>query len=317
MFSELLGQGGLSLDRLQSFCLVAQAGGVTKAAKGDPAKQSLFSRQIKELEEFFGAELVRRKGRGIVLTSAGQRLNLLAQECFASLWDFKTQCKALPTEIVIGAGESMIRWVVMPKLKEVQKALSNARLKFLNLPTDEIVRRLSDGVIDFGIVRKGVVFRPLRFVPLGTLDYCLFLPPEGEGDAGRGDADLQVLDALALATLEGEGSFRQELSAIARARRLRLNIQLECSSFPEVATAVRSAGMAAILPTIAAVEILGDGIVEVNSSSLKRLGREMCLAWNPRLLRIRTALEPACRTFAAAFRIPSPAVRTGAASTPR
>ena len=89
MFAELLSESGLSLERLQSFCLVAQAGGVTKAAKGDPTKQSLFSRQVKELEEFFGAELMRRKGRGIVLTAAGQRLNVLARECFASLLRFQ------------------------------------------------------------------------------------------------------------------------------------------------------------------------------------------------------------------------------------
>jgi DNA-binding transcriptional LysR family regulator len=112
MFAELLQQRGLSLDRLQSFCLVAQAGGVTKAAKGDPAKQSLYSRQIKELEEYFGAELMRRKGRGIVLTAAGERLNVLARECFASLLDFKSGCKGLPVEIVIGAGESIIDWVL-------------------------------------------------------------------------------------------------------------------------------------------------------------------------------------------------------------
>lgn len=71
MFMELLQQGRLALDRLLSFCLVAQADGVTRAAKGDPARPSLFTRQIKELEEFFGTELIRRKGRGIVLTGAG------------------------------------------------------------------------------------------------------------------------------------------------------------------------------------------------------------------------------------------------------
>src|SRR5512135_2493226 len=118
MFRELLQVGRLSLERLQSFCLVAQAGGVTKAAKGDPAKQSLYSRQVKELEEFFGAELVRRKGRGIVLTDAGERLNAVARECFASLLDFKAASKGLPMEVVIGAGESVIAWLLMPRLTE-------------------------------------------------------------------------------------------------------------------------------------------------------------------------------------------------------
>ena len=59
---------------------------------------------------------MRRKGRGIVLTAAGERLNVLARECFASLLDFKSGCKGLPVEIVIGAGESIIDWVLMPRL---------------------------------------------------------------------------------------------------------------------------------------------------------------------------------------------------------
>ena len=89
MFADLLSRGGLSLDRLQSFCAVAAEGGITKAAQGDPVRQSLFSRQIKELEEFFGVELVRRKGRGIALTEAGEQLHALARERLLRLSDFE------------------------------------------------------------------------------------------------------------------------------------------------------------------------------------------------------------------------------------
>ena len=291
------------MDRLQSFCLVAQAGGVTKAAKGDPTKQSLFSRQVKELEEFFGAELMRRKGRGIVLTPAGERLSVVARECFASLLDFKSGCKGLPVEIVIGAGESLIRWLLMPKLAEVQKSLPNARLKFLNLPTNELVRRISDGLIDFGVVRKDAVTRPLRVASLGTMGYSLFLPAGAKAGADGREHDTKVLDGVALATLEGEGSFRQELAAVARRHKFRLNIQLECSSFPLVASALETGRMAAILPSIAGVELGRAGIKEVKAAPLKSFGREICLAWNPRLLRIRTALDKAERIFAQAFRI--------------
>src|SRR5688572_15928996 len=119
MFGDLLSQSGLSLERLHSFCLVAEVGGVTRAAKGDPAKQSLYSRQIKELEEFFGAELMRRKGRGIVLTAAGQRLHSVSREQFAALNDFKIECQGQPLEIVIGAGESIIQWLFLPRLKAI------------------------------------------------------------------------------------------------------------------------------------------------------------------------------------------------------
>ena len=59
MFNELLSEGGLTLDRLKNFCAIAEAGGIARIAGGDPAKQSLYSRQVKELEQFFGVELTR------------------------------------------------------------------------------------------------------------------------------------------------------------------------------------------------------------------------------------------------------------------
>src|SRR5439155_20159002 len=145
-FAQLLQEGGLSLDRLQSFCLVAQAGGVTKAAKGDPAKQSLFSRQIKELEEFFSTELIRRKGRGVALAEAGERLNIIARECFASLSEFKSECKGRPVEVVIGTGDSVIQWLLMPRLAEIRQRILHVRLKFLNLPTTAAVIPLTYGL---------------------------------------------------------------------------------------------------------------------------------------------------------------------------
>ena len=299
MFAELLSQGGLSLERLQSFCLVAQAAGVTKAARGDPAKQSLYSRQVKELEEFFGAELVRRKGRGIVLTEAGERLNVLARECFASLLDFKSACKKLAVEVVIGAGESVIEWVLMPRLGEVRKKLPNMRLKFLNLATGEVVRRLADGVIDFGVVRRDAVVRPLQCASLGVMGYSLLVP---EGLAGVGTG-AKALESVPLATLEGEGSFRRELAAIARRNRLSLNIEIECASFPLVARAVATGSVAAILPSVAAVELGRLGAREMKIPVLDGLRREICLAWSPRVLRIRAALDKANKVFAQVFRV--------------
>lgn len=300
MFAKLLEQTGISLERLQSFCLVAEAGGFTKAAKGNPAKQSLFSRQIKELEGFFGTELMRRMGRGIVLTPAGERLNVVARECLASLWDFKTESKGLAPEIAIGAGESLIRWRLLPQFAHIQKHLPNVRLKFLNLPTSEIVRRLSDGMIDFGVIRKDAVRRPLQSTSLGIVGYSLFLS-SGAAAKKKAGTDASLLDGLPLATLEGNGIFRQELEAVARRLRIALNIQLECSSFPLVGSALEAGTIAAILPSTAGVELSRLGIKRVDLPILKSFDREICFAWNPRLFRIRAALEKASEVLSQAL----------------
>jgi DNA-binding transcriptional LysR family regulator len=296
MFAELLSEGGLSLDRLQSFCLVAEAGGVTKAAKGDAARQSLFSRQIKELEEFFGTELIRRMGRGIVLTETGARLNIIARENFASFLDFKNGCKHQPVEVVIGAGDSVIQWLLMPRLDQIREAMPKVRLKFLNLASGESVKRLVDGLIDVAIVRKDAIGRPLQAQGLGTMGYSLFLPAGLSAASGR-KAGLRVLDGLPLATLEGEGSFRSALATVAKQQGIQMNIQVECSSFPLAARAVASGNVAAILPAIAASDLGVTGAEQVQLPLLKAFNREMCLAVSPRLIRIRPVLEKVSRVL--------------------
>ena len=65
MFEELLSRRGLSFDRLRALVEVTQSGSIARAAEGDPNKQSQYSRQLKELEEFFGIELTQREGKNL------------------------------------------------------------------------------------------------------------------------------------------------------------------------------------------------------------------------------------------------------------
>jgi len=104
MFQNLLFKGGLSLDRLASFCAVAEAGSIVKAAGGDPVRQSLISRQIRELEEFFGAELTWRRGKGLAVTPAGRRLAALVRGQLQDLDDFLRESAGGTKEFSIGAG---------------------------------------------------------------------------------------------------------------------------------------------------------------------------------------------------------------------
>lgn len=228
MYKELFQQGGLSFDRLRTFCLVAEAGSLTRAAGDDPIKQSLFSRQIKELEEFFAVELIRRQGRGVAVTPAGGRLCRLIREHFAVLSDFKNDYLNHPVELVIGAGDSVVQWLLLPRLKLIRERLPGVNLRFLNLPTAEITKRLAEGSVDLGLVRKNAIGRSLKSVPLGRFKYSLFLPLELANSKGHNAASMKVLDGLPLATLEGDGNFRRELAAVAEKGRVRLNIQIEC-----------------------------------------------------------------------------------------
>src|SRR5271156_1256192 len=121
MFDQMLSKGGLSLDRLYNFCRIAEAGGITKAAGGDAGKQSLYSRQIKELETFFGVELKMRRGKGIVLTDSGRQLAQLARTHLLGLKEFQRTARKLPQRISVGSGNSVIEWILVPRMTQLGK----------------------------------------------------------------------------------------------------------------------------------------------------------------------------------------------------
>src|SRR5205814_8625566 len=116
MFENLFTQSGLSLERLKTFREIVAAGGITAAAGDDSNRQSQYSRQLKELEKYFGVELLKR-GRGSAeLTDAGQRLYEIVGQMLSAVDEFRLTCSGQPIELTIGAGESLIQWLLLPRL---------------------------------------------------------------------------------------------------------------------------------------------------------------------------------------------------------
>src|SRR5947209_20540177 len=99
MYENLFAQSGLSLERLKTFREIVAAGGISAAAGDDSNRQSQFSRQLKELERYFGVELIKR-GRGpMKLTPAGEQLHRIISHAFGSLQEFRRHCANRPIEI--------------------------------------------------------------------------------------------------------------------------------------------------------------------------------------------------------------------------
>ena len=154
MFDELFAQSGLSLDRLKTFHEIAAAGGIAAAAGNDPNRQSQFSRQLKELERCFGVELLKR-GRGpAALTEPGRQLFKIVGSALGSLDEFKASCADQPIHLAIGAGESLIQWLLLPRAPKLAQKHPRLAIAFRNMKTDEIARRLVDGDIEFGVVGR-------------------------------------------------------------------------------------------------------------------------------------------------------------------
>jgi len=86
------------LDRLtllETFARISDRGSISAAARDLGLSQASASRQLKELEDRLGAQLIRRTTHSIALTPAGQALLRDARELIAGWGRWKTATRSL------------------------------------------------------------------------------------------------------------------------------------------------------------------------------------------------------------------------------
>jgi len=278
--SELADLSGLSLERLRTLVAIADAGGLARAAGGDPNAMSQFSRQLKELEAFFGTELMTKRGRLLVLTESGRDLVRLARETLDGLASFRVTHKEFPQIVALGAGNSLIEWWLVPRLAKLHDAFPRIRFIVENIRSADAVRRVGESTLDLAIVRGDAVLNGLESRPLCKVRYDLFVPPRL---AKKIDArnPLAGLPGVPLALSAG-GQFREKLREAAEASGVRLDVAVECASFTQAARFVKAGAAAAFLPRMAAADFGEKDAVRFEAPLLSTYVRPLELAWNPR-----------------------------------
>jgi len=303
MFEKLFSQSGLSLERLKTFREIVSAGGISAAAGDDSNRQSQFSRQLKELERYFGVELLKRGHGPAELTDAGQRLYEIVGHTLRALEEFRGTCAGQPIELVIGAGESLIQWLLLPRLTGLAEAHPRLTVTFQNLKTDEILRGVLDGAVDLGVVSRCEPHRALGCAPLGKLEFCLFAPAALLPANPKLKVKSEILGHLPLAMLEGSAGIRQAIEQEAKRTGIKLKVRLRFSSYPQLAQAVQNLGVAAVMPKLAAGSFKGTDVRAVPLSFLGALSREVSLIWSRGTASVRPAVAKYARLLPAIFRM--------------
>ena len=277
---------GLSLDRLDSFLQVAEARGLARAAPGQPARQSQLSRQLKELENALGQVLFDR--RGFELTAAGLVLARVVRELGQGIGDV-TAVKRGPVKVALGAGDSVLQWLVLPKLGELSKALEGVELQVGAQGSDGVVAGLLEHRLDLGLLRSSEAIGDLTRVKLGQVSYALF------SAVGRG--------RLPLAVPTTERGLARALGSLGP-------VALGCESFPQVEQAVRSGAFRGVLPTFARELLPASQFKMTSVPELDAVSTPLVLAWRKRTLELRPqvkalrlALEPIIKRTLAKFEL--------------
>jgi DNA-binding transcriptional LysR family regulator len=305
MYENLFANSGLSLERLKTFREIVAAGGITAAADNDPNRQSQYSRQLKELEKYFGVELLRRGHGPAELTDAGQRLYEIIGRTLSALDELRLTCAGLPLELTIGAGESLIQWLLLPRLSGLSKAHPRLTVVFQNLKTDEIRAQLLGGGLDFGVVSRFEPHRSLLSAPLGKLEFRLFVAAKLLPANERLKISSEVLGRLPLAMLDGSTGIREAIEREAQRVGVKLNVRMRFSSYPQLAQAVPNLEMAAIMPQLAETSFGDKAVRIVALPFLSALSRQVSLVWNRKVGELRPAVARYSRLFPSVFRMPA------------
>lgn len=284
MFKNLLSQSGLSMDRLAGFCEVADAGSIAAVAKGDPSRQSQLSRQIRDLEEFFGVELMRRAGRGLTLTPEGRELAALGREHFKALSDYTARMRGSEWRASIVASNTAIQWLLLPHLPELTRRHPDIHFELHHQQTREMVTGTREGTYDLGVVRKDALIPGLDHARIATMTYSLLIP---KSLTPRKPSSLaKALESAPLALPIG-GKLRSSLEATMEKAGKTLRVVLGCSSYLQAFHLLRDEQCAVALPGLALREL---DLAEFHQLPITP-PVHLVLAWTPRNAETRPALR--------------------------
>ncbi|HEY1082331.1 MAG TPA: LysR family transcriptional regulator [Prosthecobacter sp.] len=289
MFENLFSKSGLTLDRMRSFMQMAQAGSIAKAAPEDTNRQSQISRQIRELEQFFGAQLTRRRGKTLSLSPAGERLATLIREQLQDLEDFRLEQAGQAKAFSIGTGASVLEWLVMPALPEIAKVLGGATLSVGPYRSRNLAEAVTDGRVDFAVIRQDALAPNARAERLLKLGFVLCIPRHflKPGVSEREASLPRIWQTLPFAAGRDGGQLDQALRQAMAEAGVDFQPQFECGSMLQVRQLVEMGACAAVLPKIGVHGLDESQVLQTPFSPLKDYGRGLVLHWNERQMRRR------------------------------
>jgi LysR family nitrogen assimilation transcriptional regulator len=245
----------MNLRQLEYFVRVAELGGFSKAAQSLNIAQPALSRQVRLLETGLQRTLLRRHGRGAVLTEAGQRLFDHGVAILDRVADAEEDMSADRDEplgrIVVGMPPTLGRQLTLPLIEGFRSRLPKARLTIVEGFSTHIVEWITGGRVDLGVVYNPEAQPAIEIVPV--LEETLHLV-QAAAARPRGPLPLRELSGFALIVPERLHALRRLLETRAALAGVRLDIAWEVSSVPAIIDMVCAGyGYAVLTASAAAV----------------------------------------------------------------
>jgi DNA-binding transcriptional LysR family regulator len=167
----------MELRHLRYFVAVAEALNFTKASVRLRVAQPALSRQMQDLEDEIGEDLLKRSPRGVTLTAEGRLFLEEARELLRRADETVKKVRALARgeygELHVGYAPTPTIEILPPALAAFQKSVPGVQVLLHDMSGDEIADGLRRGAIQLAVMPStetehvpDVEFEPLRTYPV-------------------------------------------------------------------------------------------------------------------------------------------------------
>ena len=174
----------MELRHLRYFIGVAEEENVSRAALKLHVSQPALSRQIRDLEEELGFQLLERSAKSVRLTEAGRTFLAEARAVVQRADDAVKAARAIATgasgELNVGYAPSLTARILPQTLRAFQTELPRVRARLHDLSTEEMLTGLRDDKLQIAFVARPTpaMLRGLSFDALTRDPMCLAVTPK-------------------------------------------------------------------------------------------------------------------------------------------
>src|SRR5438552_16313939 len=146
----------MELRHLRYFLAVGEALNFTRAAAQLRVAQPALSRQVQDLEDEIGVDLVRRSPRGVTLTAEGKLFLNEVRELLKRADESVEKVRALARgeygELHIGYAPSPTVEMLPPALAAFHKAAPRVKVLLHDLSSDELIAGLQNATLEIAVI---------------------------------------------------------------------------------------------------------------------------------------------------------------------
>lgn len=285
----------MELRHLRYFLAVGEALNLTKAAAKLRVAQPALSRQIQDMEDEIGVDLLRRSPRGVALTAEGKLFLDKARDLLQRTDESIEQVRALARgqfgELHLGYAASPTVEILPPALSSFQKASPRVNVQLHEGSRRELIEGLQNGLFEVAIMPEvraaGIDFESLRTYP-----FCVAVAPS-HPFARLKEVPLAKVAAEPLVGFSRKDypDFYPLLESLFHPIGLKPRVALECDSGSSLITAVESGrGISLVIaafkmvggrrliyrPLVGTKEVIPVGIARARNGEVTPAGENFC-----------------------------------------